>query len=168
MRTKSVLTKAVYPGSFDPITLGHVDIIERITKLHDQVIVLISENPDKKGLFSSAEKKKLIESSLSHIQNVMVDIHGGLTVDYAKEKKAQVLVRGLRAVGDFEYDMTMANINKKLAPKIETVMIFARPELGFISSSKIKEVAIYGGSVRGLVPEIVEKALLKKIKKGVR
>lgn len=166
MKKKRLSSLAVYPGSFDPITLGHIDIIERISKLYDQVIVLISENPHKKGLFTSAEKRKLIESSLAHLKNIQIDRHSGLTVNYLKEKKSQVLVRGLRAVVDFEYEMTMASLNKKLAPEIETVIIFASPELYFISSRGVKEIAALGGALKGLVPEIVEKALIAKTKKG--
>lgn len=158
---------AVYPGSFDPITLGHIDIIERISKLYDHVIVLISENPEKAALFSSSEKTALIEKSLSHLKNISVDVYYGLTVDYVKAKKAQVIVRGLRAVVDFEYEMTMASVNKKLAPKVETVMAFATPELYFISSRGVKEVAKHGGSLKDLVPSHVEKALVKKMK-GLR
>lgn len=165
MKTKIGTTLAVYPGSFDPITLGHMDIIERISKLYDQVIVLISENPQKEGLFSSTEKKQLIENSLSHLKNIQIDHYQGLTVKYVKEKNAQVIVRGLRAVVDFEYEMTMASMNKKLAPKIETVMIFASPELYFVSSRGVKEIAANAGSLKGLVSKVVEKALVQKMQK---
>lgn len=154
---------AVYPGSFDPITLGHIDIIERISKIYDHVIVLISENPEKKSLFSTKEKTQLIKKALAHLKNVEVDVHEGLTVNYVKEKKAQVIVRGLRAVIDYEYELTMANMNKKLAPKIETVLIFASPELYFISSRGVKEVAKNKGSLKGMVSTHVEKALKSKL-----
>ncbi len=157
---------AVYPGSFDPITLGHVDIIERISHLYDSVIVLISENSEKSSFFSSEEKKKLIQKSLQHLSNIKVDVHDGLTVDYVLKKKAHVIVRGLRAVVDFEYEMTMASMNKKLAPKVETVLVFANPDLYFISSRGVKEVARHGGSLKGLVPVVVEKTLRDKLKKG--
>lgn len=157
---------AVYPGSFDPITLGHVDIIERISKMYDQVIVLISESSQKTTLFTNAEKKALIEKSLSHLKNVSVDSHEGLTVDYLKAKKSQVIVRGLRAVVDFEYEMTMANMNKQLDPAIETVLIFASPEYYYISSRGVKEVAKFGGSLDGLVPQVVKEPLKQKMKAG--
>lgn len=154
---------AVYPGSFDPITLGHVDIIERISKIYDHVIVLIAESPEKKSLFSTKEKIQLIQKSLSHLKNVEVDVHEGLTTDYVKSKKAQVIVRGLRAVVDFEYELTMANMNKKLAPKIETVLVFASPELYFVSSRGVKEIAKHRGALKGMVPAHVEKALKAKL-----
>lgn len=156
---------AVYPGSFDPITLGHVDIINRISPLYDHVIVLISNSTQKVSLFDVQERMDLINLSLSHLKNITVDTHDGLTVDYMKQKKAQVIVRGLRAVIDFEYEMTMASMNKKLAPEIETTLVFARPEYYFISSRGVKEIAINHGSLEGLVPDIVEKALLNKYHK---
>lgn len=155
---------AIYPGSFDPITLGHVDIIERISKMFDQVIVVVSESPQKVGLFSSQERKELIEKSLAHLKNVQVDIHEGLTVDYLKKKNSKVIVRGLRAVVDFEYEMTMANINRKLDPSLETVLVFANPEYYFVSSRGVKEVARYGGSLDGLVPDCVKQPLVQKLK----
>lgn len=156
---------AVYPGSFDPITMGHVDIINRISPLYDQVIVLIAQSSQKQSLFSGEERKQLIEQSLSHLKNVKVDIFEGLTVDYMKRVNAQVVVRGLRAVVDFEYEMTMANMNKKLAPSIETMLVFASPEYYYISSRGVKEVAINGGALKDLVPDTVIEALAKKIKK---
>ncbi|KYG63336.1 pantetheine-phosphate adenylyltransferase [Bdellovibrio bacteriovorus] len=156
---------AVYPGSFDPITMGHVDIINRIAAVYDQVIVLVAQSSQKSSMFSAEERKVLIEKSLSHVKNVKVDIFGGLTVDYMKKAKAQVIVRGLRAVVDFEYEMTMANMNKKLAPEIETLLVFASPEYYYISSRGVKEVAVNGGALKGLVPDVVIEALEKKIKK---
>lgn len=156
---------AVYPGSFDPITMGHVDIINRIAPLYDQVVVLVAQSSQKQSMFSAEERKLLIERSLSHLKNVKVDIFGGLTVDYMKRVSAQVIVRGLRAVVDFEYEMTMANMNKKLAPEIETLLVFASPEYYYISSRGVKEVAVNGGALNGLVPDIVIEALEKKNKK---
>lgn len=156
---------AVYPGSFDPITMGHVDIINRIAPLYDQVIVLVAQSSQKQSMFSAEERKELIEKSLPHAKNVKVDIFGGLTVDYMKRVKAQVIVRGLRAVVDFEYEMTMANMNKKLAPDIETLLVFASPEYYYISSRGVKEVAVNGGSLKGLVPDVVITAMEKKLKK---
>lgn len=154
----------VYPGSFDPITLGHVDIIQRISHLYDQVVVLISQSPNKASLFSPPERKELIEKSLSHLKNVKVDIHEGLTVDYMKSKNINVVIRGLRAVVDFEYEMTMANMNKMLAPNIETLLVFADPKYYFISSRGVKEVAQHQGSLQGLVPDVVAQALIQKLK----
>ena len=156
---------AVYPGSFDPITVGHVDIINRISPLYDQVIILIANSPQKTAMFSAEERKVLIEKSLSHLKNVKVDLFDGLTVEYMKKHKAQVIVRGLRAVSDFEYEMTMSSMNKKLSPDIETLLVFASPEYYFISSRGVKEVAINGGALNGLVPEVVAEAMHKKLRK---
>lgn len=156
---------AVYPGSFDPITLGHIDIIQRISLIYDQTVVLISQSPNKPALFSAEERKALIEESLSGIKNVSVDVYQGLTVDYMREINAKVIVRGLRAVVDFEYELTMANMNKMLAPDIETLLVFADPKYYFISSRGVKEVAQHSGSLQGLVPDLVAKALIKKMKR---
>jgi pantetheine-phosphate adenylyltransferase len=157
---------AVYPGSFDPITLGHVDIIERISKLYDQTVVLISRAPNKSFLFTPEERKELIEQSLSHLKNVRVDVHSGLTVDYMKKNGYSVIVRGLRAVVDFEYELTMANMNKTLAPEIETLIVFADPRYNFLSSRGVKEVAQHGGPLQSLVPPVVIEALNKKLKRS--
>lgn len=157
---------AIYPGSFDPITLGHVDIIERVARSFDRVIVLIASSPDKQSLFTPQQRKELIEQSLAHLQNVEVDIHEGLTIDYARARGAKLLVRGLRAVVDFEYEVSMANMNAKLAPDIETILVFARPEYYFLSSRSVKEVARHQGELKGLVPAPVQKALLKVFRKG--
>ncbi len=154
---------AVYPGSFDPMTLGHQDIIERISKIYDRVIVLVSVSEQKSSLFSVEERMHLIKKSLAKIKNVQVDSHQGLTVDYVKKAKAQVIVRGLRAVVDFEYELTMANMNRKLNPQIETVLVFASPEYYFISSRGVKEVAKNGGSLKGLVSSMVGGQLKKKL-----
>lgn len=156
---------AVYPGSFDPITMGHVDIINRMARLYDEVIVLVAASSQKSALFSEEERKALIEKTLGHLTNVRVDIFQGLTVEYMKKVNARVIVRGLRAVVDFEYEMTMANINKKLDPNIETMLVFASPEYYYISSRGVKELAINGGSLKDLVPEVVIEAMLKKLKK---
>lgn len=158
------MKKAIYPGSFDPITSGHIDIIQRISRHFDQVIVIISDSSEKKSLFSAAERKDLIEKCLGSIKNVTVDVCSGLTVEYAKKVSAHVIVRGLRAVVDFEYELTMANMNRKLAPEIETMLVFASPESYFISSRGVKEVAKHGGALDGLVPAAVMEPLMKKIK----
>lgn len=154
---------AVYPGSFDPITIGHVDIIRRISRVFDQTIVLVAQSSQKASLFTADERKSLIESVLESEKNVRVDIFEGLTIDYLKKQKAHVIVRGLRAVVDFEYEMTMSSINQKLAPEIETMLVFARPEYYYISSRGVKEVASNGGSLKGLVPDAVVDPLLKKL-----
>ncbi len=146
---------AVYPGSFDPITIGHVDIVQRVSKIFDQVIVLVSESNDKNYLFNSNERAEFIRQSFQGQKNIQVDIHKGLTIDYMRKKNAQVIVRGLRAVADFEYEGTLANMNYRLAPEIETFMIFSRPEYYFISSRGVKELAKNGGELKGLVPDFL-------------
>jgi len=155
---------AVYPGSFDPITLGHVDIIQRISKLFDEVVVLVAHSAEKKSLFSAKERIDLIRTSLRGIKNVRVDQHQGLTVEYAHQCGAQVLVRGLRAVVDFEYEASMGNINKTIDPGIETILIFSAPEFYFISSRMVKDVAKNGGPLKDLVPTPVIAALKSKFK----
>jgi pantetheine-phosphate adenylyltransferase len=162
------MAQAVYPGSFDPITLGHVDIIRRLQTIFGEFTVLISENPNKKSLFSSAERKALVEKALRGVKGIRVVVHQGLTVDYMRDVGARVIVRGLRAVTDFEYELVMANMNKKLAPGIETMIVFASPEFYYVASSTVKEVALHGGSVRGLVPPAVERALRERFPKVPR
>lgn len=154
---------AVYPGSFDPITMGHVDIIQRITRVFDKTIVLVAQSSQKAALFDAAERCRLIKASLGSLQNVEIDVFEGLTVDYVRKVNAQVIVRGLRAVVDFEYEMTMASINQKIAPEIETMLVFARPEYYYISSRGVKELAQNGGPLKGLVPDVVVEPLIQKL-----
>lgn len=156
-------TIAVYPGSFDPIHVGHVDIIERIASQFEQVIVLVAVSAQKQSLFSAEERKELIQASLPHLKNVKVETFEGLTVEYMEKHKSNIIIRGLRAVVDFEYEMTMASMNKKLAPTVETMLVFARPEYYYISSRGVKEIAQHGGSLKGLVPKAVIKPLKKKL-----
>lgn len=156
---------AVYPGSFDPITMGHVDIINRISPLYSEIVILVAQSNQKQSMFDAQERKDLIEKSLSHLKNVRVDFFEGLTVDYMKKNKAQVIIRGLRAVVDFEYELTMAQINKKIAPEIETLLMFASPECYYISSRGVKELAVNGGDLTGFVPDVVKEAITKKLKK---
>ncbi|MBK7960553.1 MAG: pantetheine-phosphate adenylyltransferase [Bdellovibrionales bacterium] len=158
------MKKAVYPGSFDPITQGHVDIIERLTHIFSDITVLVAQSSQKSAEFTALERKILIEKSLGPLKGVRVDIYEGLTIDYMAKNQAQVIVRGLRAVSDFEYEMTMASMNKKLAPEIETMLVFARPEYYYISSRGVKEVARNGGALEGLVPAPVIDAVLSKFK----
>lgn len=156
--------QVVYPGSFDPITMGHVDIIKRLAKSFDRVVVLVSSNAQKKFLFTAIERKEMVLDALKGTKNLKVDIFDGLTTDFMKQKKIDKIVRGLRAVVDFEYEMTMANINRKLAPNIETLLVFASPEYYYVSSRGVKEVALNGGALKGLVPENVKKPLTAKLK----
>lgn len=153
---------AVYAGSFDPITVGHADIIRRISRLFDKVIVLVAQSAQKDSLFTADERRRLIEQSLEGVRNVEVDVFDGLTTEYAKRKNAQVIVRGLRAVNDFEYEKTMASINHKLDPNLETMLVFASPEYGDISSRGVKELARNGAPLKNFVPQPVIEPLLKK------
>lgn len=156
---------AIYPGSFDPITSGHVDIIRRVRPIFDKLIVVASHSQEKSYLFSLEERKSLIEQSLRGICDVEVDYHDGLTVDYVKNKGAQVIIRGLRAISDFEYELVMANMNKKLAPDIETLIVFANPDYHYVSSRAIKEVALLGGRLTDFVPVPVVQAMATKLSK---
>ena len=153
---------AIYPGSFDPLTNGHVDIIERGARIFDKIIVAILANVEKTPLFSVSERVALIQEVFKDRPNVQVDTFDGLLVDYAQRKNASVLVRGLRAVSDFEYEFQMALMNRHLAPGIETVFMMPAEQYTYISSRLIKEVFSLGGQVRGLVPEIVVTRLQEK------
>jgi pantetheine-phosphate adenylyltransferase len=159
---------AVYPGSFDPITIGHLDIIERVSQVFDEVIVLVAASDHKAYMFSNKERmnfiKKVISNGTFKSENITVDSFDGLTTEYMKKKKAHVIVRGLRAVADFEYEGTLANMNKRLSPEIETFMIFSKPEYYFISSRGVKEIARNRGPLKGLVPDFIIPALEKKLK----
>jgi pantetheine-phosphate adenylyltransferase len=154
--------KAVYPGSFDPITFGHLDLIERSCLLFESVVVLVALNPEKRCLFSLTERIDLIEQSVPHLPNVEIDSFSGLTVNYAKERNATTLIRGLRAVSDFEKELQMAHTNQTLMPDIETIFLATSNEYSFLSSSVVKEIARFGGSVEHLVPQRVAKALREK------
>jgi len=148
---KSSIT-AIYPGSFDPITLGHLDIIERGCQLFGHVIVAVVTNPNKTPLFSVNQRVQQIETSTAHLTNVRVDRFNGLTVEYAQANQAKVLLRGLRVLSDFELELQMAHTNKTLSATIETVFLAASNEYSFLSSSVVKEIARFGGSVNHLVP----------------
>ncbi len=154
--------RAVYPGSFDPIHLGHVDIVQRISGLFDEVIVLIAASPDKAALFGVEERKELLRQALAAFPNVRIEAYDGLTVEFMRAQKAGVIVRGLRAVIDFENEMSMASMNRKLAPEIETLVVFSSPEHNYISSRRVKEVAHHKGSLVGLVPPLVQVAIEKR------
>lgn len=153
---------AVCPGSFDPITNGHLDIIARGSRIFDKVYVCILNNSKKKSLFTVEERMELIKESTKEYGNVIVDSFNGLLVDYAKSIKADVILRGLRAVSDFEYEMVITSMNRKLNDEIETFFMLTRNEYSFLSSSIVKEVAQYNGNISNLVPEVVEKALKQK------
>ena len=158
------MIKAVYPGSFDPITNGHLNIINRASKLYDELIVLVAISPAKKPFFSIEEKVNMIKDSVKDLPNVKVDFYEELVVDYASKNNVQVLVRGLRAVSDFEYEFQLAAANRFINNEIEMVFFMANSENNFISSSMIKEMALAGQDVSSLVPPMVTKYLKEKAK----
>ncbi|WP_260287193.1 pantetheine-phosphate adenylyltransferase [Peribacillus aracenensis] len=153
---------AVCPGSFDPITNGHLDIITRGAKVFGEVYVCVLNNSSKKPLFSVEERCELIRKVTKHIPNVVIESYGGLLIDYALEKKASAILRGLRAVSDFEYEMQITSMNRVLEENIETFFMMTHNKYSFLSSSIVKEAAKYGGNISELVPEEVEKALKMK------
>jgi len=153
---------AVYPGSFDPVTNGHLDIIKRATKVFDKVIIVVLINPEKKGLFQAEERVGFIRRVTSSLPNVTVEYYSGLLINFMKEKEAKVILKGLRAVSDFEYEFQMSLMNNKLDPTIETIFMMTKAEYSFFSSSAVKQVAIFGGCIKGLIPdEIVAEVMLK-------
>src|SRR5437773_1841385 len=156
-------TVAVYPGSFDPLTNGHVDIILRGARLFDRIVVAILVNGEKAPLFSMEERVEMTRSVFKDHTNVEVDTFDGLLVDYLERRRAQVIVRGLRAVSDFEFEFQMALMNQRLSPRIETVFMMPAEQYTYISSRLIKEVFALGGRVEGLVPELVEQRLRAKV-----
>ncbi|MED4653559.1 pantetheine-phosphate adenylyltransferase [Bacillus pseudomycoides] len=159
---------AISSGSFDPITLGHLDIIKRGAKVFDEVYVVVLNNSSKKPFFSVEERLELIREATKDIPNVKVDSHSGLLVEYAKMRNANAILRGLRAVSDFEYEMQITSMNRKLNENIETFFIMTNNQYSFLSSSIVKEVARYGGNVAGLVPSVVEHALKEKFQTPLR
>ena len=156
---------AVYPGTFDPVTNGHIDLVERSLTIFDEVIVAIAANPKKAPLFSLEERIDLFREVTSRFRNVVIEGFDGLLVDYVKQKKAVGIVRGLRAVSDFEYEMQMALMNRRLDSTIETVFLMPNEEYSFITSTIVREAASYGGDVSSLVPKVVVEKLKKKFGK---
>jgi len=154
---------ALYPGSFDPLTNGHLDIIQRASRIFDRVIVSVLVNAGKSPLFSPEERIEIIEEVTVSCQNVKVEVFDGLLVDYALARNAQVVVRGIRAVTDYDYEFQMALMNRRLSGDLETVFMVPALEYSYLSSSLVKEVCFLGGAVGGLVPEPVERRLLAKI-----
>lgn len=155
-------TIAVCSGSFDPVTLGHLDIIKRGSQVFEKVIVGVLNNIHKKPLFTVEERLEMLREATKDLPNVTVDSFDGLLIDYMRKVNAKVILRGLRAISDFEYEMQIAAMNRKLDEEIETFFIMTKNEYSFLSSSIVKEVAKYNGDVSGLVPPVVEKALKKK------
>ena len=156
---------AIYPGSFDPVTLGHVDVVERSLSIFDEIIVLIAESSQKKSLFSVGERKALLQETFKKEKRVSVDTWDGLLVTYASQKKAQAIIRGLRAVSDFEYEFQMAAMNKRLSSKIDTFFMMTSEDTYFVSSHVVREVAKLGGALKNIVPSHVEQKLKEKFKR---
>jgi len=156
--------KAVYPGSFDPITNGHVDIIQRGLEIFDKILISVLKNPKKELLFSTKERVDMIQTIFSSQEKVEVKAFDGLLVDFAKKNNAKIIIRGLRAISDFEYEFQMTLMNRKLDPEIETFFLMPNVNYSFLSSKLVKEVSMLGGSLQGLVPMEVEKKLKKKFK----
>ena len=154
----------VYPGSFDPLTNGHLDVVERASKLFDQVIVAVAKNDNKRPMFTQAERKRQITAAVKGLPNVEVTAFNGLLVDFAEKKKAQAIIRGLRAVSDFEFEFQLALMNRKLKEQIETIFMMPRESYTFLSSRLVKEIAGLGGDVGAFVPTNVERALKRKLK----
>ncbi|WP_096154750.1 MULTISPECIES: pantetheine-phosphate adenylyltransferase [Bacillus] len=155
---------AVCPGSFDPVTLGHLDIIKRSAKVFDTVYVCVLNNSSKNSLFSTEERVDLLREVTKELPNIKIDSFSGLLIDYARSKKATSIVRGLRAVSDFEYEMQITSVNRVLDDNIETLFMMTNNQYSFLSSSIVKEVAKYNGDVSELVPPFVEQALINKYK----
>jgi pantetheine-phosphate adenylyltransferase len=155
---------AIYPGTFDPITYGHIDVIERAAEIFDTVIVAVALNSSKHPLFTEAEREKLIAAVVKKYRNVKVDSFRGLLVEYARKKKATAIVRGLRAVSDFEYEFQMALTNRKLVKDISTVFLMPHEKYTYLNSTIVREIGLYGGDISDFVPAVVEKALKQKAK----
>jgi pantetheine-phosphate adenylyltransferase len=158
---------AIYPGSFDPLTNGHLDLIERGSKIFATLVVAILRNPEKQPLFSLSERRDMLQEMTRRWKNVEIDTFDGLLVEYAMRRKAGAVLRGIRAISDYEYELQMAMLNRKLEPRIETVFMMPAEAYSYLSSRLVREIARLGGSVRGLVPKTVEQRLKQKIGEDV-
>ena len=161
---QSITRVAIYPGSFDPITYGHIDIVERSLEIFDTVIVAIAYDTSKNALFTVKERMETVKAVFAHVPNVVVDSFKGLLVHYVENTNAKVIIRGLRATSDFEYEFHMASMNRSLNPRLDTVFMMTSKDYFFVSSRTIKEVASLGGAVEGLVPGLVAKRLRQKFR----
>ena len=159
---------AIYPGSFDPVTYGHLEIISRASRLFDKLVVLVSVNPSKPSAFSIEERKQLLEEVVKAegLTNVEIDSHEGLLIDYFNKRNADVIVKGLRALSDFEYEFQMAQANRKLCYKAETIFLTAKSENTYLSSSMVKQIAMFGGDVSDFVPECILDRITQRLKKN--
>ncbi len=160
--SRQEITRVIYPGTFDPITNGHLDLVERAAQMFDEVIVGIAASPSKKPLFSLDERVELAKKTTAHLDNVTIVGFSGLLIDFARKHNANILVRGLRAVSDFEFEFQLANMNRRLMPELETVFLTPAEENSFISSTIVKEVALHKGEVQQFVPDCVAEALNAK------
>ncbi|MDF2800289.1 MAG: pantetheine-phosphate adenylyltransferase [Anaerocolumna sp.] len=154
----------IYPGSFDPVTFGHLDIIVRASKLVDCLIIGVLKNSSKNPLFTTSERVELLKETTKNIPNVVIEEYQGLLVDYADEKKANIIVRGLRAITDFEYELQLAQTNHKLNPRVDTVFLTTSVEYAYLSSSTVREIASYGGNIDQFVPACVMQPIYNKFK----
>lgn len=157
------MTVAVYPGSFDPVTNGHIDILERTSRIFDSIVVAVVHNVTKQALFTLEERVELIKESTKQLDNIEVECFNGLLADFIKDREATVIIRGLRSMTDFEYESQMSMMNKKLFPEIDTIFIVSDSQYTFVSSSGIKEAAMLGGDVSSMVPSVVENGLREKL-----
>jgi pantetheine-phosphate adenylyltransferase len=157
------LTIAIYPGSFDPLTNGHLDVAQRAARLFDKLVIGVYATPEKRMMFSQAERVTLARAAIAHLPNISVMPYGGLTVDFAREVGAQVMVRGLRVSADFEFEFDLAMMTQKLAPELEMICLMANPQYQFLSSSLLKEVARLGGKVDDWVPTAIAAAVKQKV-----
>ena len=156
--------KMIYPGSFDPVTYGHLDIIERASKIADELVIGVLRNNAKTPLFSSDERVKMLKNETGHLKNVSIKSFDGLTIDFVREEGAVAIVRGLRAVTDFEYELQLAQGNRVLAPEIDTIFLTTNLKYSYLSSSMVREIASYGGDISGFVSPEVERSLREKMK----
>ncbi len=155
--------KAIYPGTFDPITYGHIDLIKRASRIFPELIIAVAHNPQKKPLFTVKERVEFLKKATSGITGIIIDDFDGLVIDYAHKKKASILIRGLRMISDFEYEFQMALTNRKLAPDIETIFLMPQEGYSYISSKLLKEAVGLGADVSGFVPDFVYQALREKM-----
>lgn len=154
---------AIYPGSFDPVTNGHLDLIERGSTIFDRLIVAVLRNTEKDPLFSTSERVEMLREASRPFKNVEIDLFDGLLVDYVRQREAQVILRGIRAISDYEYELQMAMMNRRLAPHVETVFMMPAEQYSYLSARLVREIARLGGAVQGLVPPAVEQRLRNKV-----
>ena len=166
-----MIRRAIYPGSFDPVTSGHLDIIERASRLFDEIVVAVLVNPNKVAMFSIEERvtilrEVIVAKAANFRAQIMVDTFGGLLADYARQQKAQAVIRGIRAISDYDYEQQLALMNRRLAPDVETVFLLSAQEYSYLSSRLVKEVFHYGGDIDGLVPTLVVQRMKEKVQQG--